>query len=638
VPCKKVIPYSLDEFRIRQFFFNFNPDKPQYLMKKAAFSLFILLSMALACSSPEPTMIPDSEINAWFDTEYEELLLMSPLQLTAQGRKVRYGEIDDMSEAGEDKKLAWMEESVKELKEKFLYESLSEEAKVSYELWVYQYQMEKADNEFRRMNYVFNQMTGPHTMLPNMIINFHRVDDASDMEALISRYNEAGRAMTQLLERAKLQTQSGVRPPKFAYEFVIQQSKALLLGQPFADGGDLNSPVWNDALGKIEALEESGKITAEQAEQFRTQAKANLINSFQPAYTDLIAWLESELPNLEEKPTGVSRHEMGNAYYAHKLKSSTTTSLTADEIHQIGLNEVKRIQEEMLAIKEQVGFEGDLSEFFKFVNSDPQFFFPNTDEGRQAYLDQSTAFLDEIKKKLPDYFGILPKADLVVKRVEAFREQDGAPQHYNQGTPDGSRSGTYYVHLSDMNAMPKTTMEGVAYHEGNPGHHMQISIAQELESVPKFRTQMGFNAYVEGWALYSEALAKEMGQYQNPYYDFGRLVNEIWRAIRLVVDTGIHSKGWTEANAITYFSENSSIAPGAIEAEVRRYMVMPGQATGYKIGMIKIQELRKMAETELGDKFDLKGFHDTVLGGGALPLDILEKVVKQWVEAEKVKQ
>jgi uncharacterized protein (DUF885 family) len=604
---------------------------------RLSFFVFIGLAFLISCSEPDPKMIPDSEINTWFDAEYEELLQMSPLQLTAQGRKDRYGEIDDMSEAGEDKKLAWMEASVKELKEKFLYESLSEEAKVSYDLWVYQYEMEKADHEFRRMNYVFNQMTGPHTMLPNMIINFHKVDDASDMEALISRYNEAGRAMNQLLERAKLQTQSGVRPPKFAYEFVIQQSQALLLGQPFVDGGDVNSPVWNDALGKIETLEKSGKITAEQAEQFRTQAKENLISSFQPAYTDLIAWLESELPNLEEKPTGVSRHEMGNAFYAHKLKSSTTTNLTADEIHQIGLNEVKRIQEEMLEIKEQVGFEGDLKEFFSFVNSDPQFFFPNTDEGRQAYLDQSTAFLDEIKKKLPDYFGILPKADLVVKRVEAFREQDGAPQHYNQGTPDGSRPGTYYVHLSDMNAMPKTTMEGVAYHEGNPGHHMQVSIAQELESVPKFRTQMGFNAYVEGWALYSEALAKEMGQYQNPYYDFGRLVNEIWRAIRLVVDTGIHSKGWTEADAITYFSENSSIAPGAIEAEVRRYMVFPGQATGYKIGMIKIQELRKMAETELGDNFDLKGFHDTVLGGGALPLDILEKVVKQWVEAEKAK-
>ena len=602
-------------------------------MKKT--TIFLLLCIAFACASPEPQLIADTEINAWFDTEYEELLQMSPLQLTTQGRKDRYGELDDMSEEAEDKKLAWMAKSVAELAEKFPYKSLTEQAKISYDLWIYQYEMEKADLKFRRMNYIFNQMTGAHSMLPSMIINYHKVDEASDMEALISRYKEMGRAINQLTARAKLQTQASVRPPKFAYEYVIQQSKALVLGQPFVEGGDLNSAIWSDALAKIETLESSGKITTEQAEAFRTQAKANLVDSFQPAYTDLIAWLESELPNLEEKPTGVSRHENGNALYAHKLKSSTTTALSADEIHQIGLREVKRIQEEMLAIKEQVGFDGDLSEFFKFVNSDPQFFFPNTDAGRQGYLDESTAFLDEIKKKLPDYFGILPKADLVVKRVEAFREQDGAPQHYNQGTPDGSRPGTYYVHLSDMNAMPKSTMEGVAYHEGSPGHHMQISIAQELESVPKFRTQLGFNAYVEGWALYSEELAKEMGQYQNPYYDFGRLVNEIWRAIRLVVDTGIHSKGWTEAEAIQYFSENSSIAPGAIQAEVRRYMVMPGQATGYKIGMIKIQELRKMAEAELGDKFDLKGFHDTVLGGGALPLDLLEKVVKQWVEEEK---
>jgi uncharacterized protein (DUF885 family) len=603
-------------------------------MKKIA--VFLLFCIAFACGSPEPQLIADTEINAWFDTEYEELLQMSPLQLTTQGRKDRYGELDDMSEEAEDKKLIWMAESVAELTEKFPYESLSEQAKTSYDLWIYQYEMEKADLEFRRMNYIFNQMTGAHSMLPSMIINYHKVDEAADMKALISRYKEMGRAINQLTERAKLQTKASVRPPKFAYEYVIQQSKALLLGQPFVDGVDINSAIWSDALAKIETLESSDKINTEQAEEFRTQAKANLVDSFQPAYADLIAWLESELPNLEEKPTGVSRHENGNALYAHKLKSSTTTALSADEIHQIGLKEVKRIQEEMLAIKKQVGFEGDLSEFFKFVNSNPQFFFPNTDEGRQAYLDESTAFLDEIKKKLPDYFGILPKADLVVKRVESFREQDGAPQHYNQGTPDGSRSGTYYVHLSDMNAMPKSTMEGVAYHEGSPGHHMQISIAQELESVPKFRTQLGFNAYVEGWALYSEELAKEMGQYKNPYYDFGRLVNEIWRAIRLVVDTGIHSKGWTEAEAIQYFSENSSIAPGAIQAEVRRYMVMPGQATGYKIGMIKIQELRKMAEAELGDKFDLKGFHDTVLGGGALPLDLLEKVVKQWVEEEKV--
>lgn len=605
------------------------------MKRHSLFTAFLLGLFILAgCSKPEPKTISDSEINAWFDAEYEELLQMSPLQLTTQGRKDRYGEIDDMSEAAEDKRLAWMEESVTEMESKFDYNLLSPQAKVSYDLWKYQFEMEKGDVQFRRMNYVFNQMGGIHTMIPTMLINFHKVDEASDMEALISRIKESGRAIGQLLERAKLQTEAGVRPPKFAYEYVIQQSNALITGQPFTEGAD-NAALWTDALGKIEKLEKDGKITAEKAEEFRTGAKEALLTSFKPAYENLIAWLESELPNLEESPTGVSRHEMGNALYAHRLKSSTTTSLTADEIHQIGLDEVKRIQEEMLAIKDQVGFEGDLQAFFKFVNSDPQFFFPNTDEGRQAYLDESTAYLDSIKAKLPEYFGILPKADLVVRRVEAFREQPGAPQHYNQGTPDGSRPGTYYVHLSDMNAMPKSTMEGVAYHEGSPGHHMQVSIAQELESVPKFRTQMSFNAYAEGWALYSEALAKEMGGYQNPYYDFGRLVNEIWRAIRLVTDTGLHAKGWTEADAIKYFSENSSIAPGAIQAEVRRYMVIPGQATGYKIGMLKIQELRKHAETELGDKFDLKGFHDVVLGGGALPLDILEKVVKEWIAEVK---
>ena len=606
-------------------------------MKNNTFSFVMLLSILLlaSCGSPEQTsQIDEATINTWFDTEYEELLQMSPLELTTQGRKDRYDQIDDLSEEAEDKKLAWMEASVAEMKEKFAYESLSPEAKISYDLWEYQYNLEKKDIEFRRKNYVFNQMRGSHTMIPNMLINFHKVEEPADMTALIARISASGRAIGQLLTRAKLQTESGIRPPKFAYEYVISQSKALIQGQPFSEG-ETQAALWKDALSKIEQLEKAGKITADQAKEYRENTKNALLTSFKPAYEELISWLESELPNLEEKPTGVSRHENGAAFYAHKLKSSTTTDLTAEEIHQIGLDEVKRIQGEMLSIKDQVGFKGDLKEFFKFVNSDPQFFFPNTDEGRQAYLDESTRYLDALEAKLPQYFGILPKADLVVKRVESFREQDGAPQHYNQGTPDGSRAGTYYVHLSDMNAMPKSTLEGVAYHEGVPGHHMQVSIAQELETIPKFRTQMGFSVYSEGWALYSEILAKEMGGYENPYYDFGRLVNEIWRAIRLVVDTGIHAKGWTEADAIQYFTENSSISQGAIKSEVRRYMVIPGQATSYKIGMLKIQELRRLSEQELGDKFDLRKFHDIVLGSGAMPLEILEKQVKRWIEAEK---
>jgi len=223
----------------------------------------------------------------------------------------------------------------------------------------------------------------------------------------------------------------------------------------------------------------------------------------------------------------------------------------------------------------------------------------------------------------------------VVKRVEAYREQDGAAQHYRPGTPDGSRPGTYYAHLSDMKAMPKNQLEVIAYHEGNPGHHMQVSIAQELEGIPTFRTQFWLSAYGEGWALYSELLAKEMGAYEDPYSDFGRLTTEMWRAIRLVVDTGLHSKGWTEEEAIQYFADNSPEPIASITAEVRRYIVWPGQATSYKVGMIKILELRAAAKEALGEKFDIRGFHDVVLGGGAMPLSLLERRVETWVEQQK---
>lgn len=313
----------------------------------------------------------------------------------------------------------------------------------------------------------------------------------------------------------------------------------------------------------------------------------------------------------------------------------TTTGLKADEIHELGLAEVARLRKEMIALMKKTGFEGDLPDFFKFIKTDEQFFYPNDDSGRQGYLDDSTRYLEYIDSKLPEYFGILPKADLVVKRVEAFREQPGAAQHYYPGSPDGSRPGVYYAHLSDMKSMPKNEMEAIAYHEGNPGHHMQISIAQELTGVPKFRTQASFTAYIEGWALYSELLAKEMGAYENDYSDFGRLVTEMWRAIRLVVDSGIHAKGWTEEQAMQFFRDNSPVVEGQIQSEVRRYFVWPGQATAYKVGMLKIMELRAKAEQALGDKFDIKGFHDTVLGGGAVPLNVLERMVDNWIEQNR---
>ncbi|WP_339712951.1 DUF885 domain-containing protein [uncultured Kriegella sp.] len=589
------------------------------------FTMLLFLSFSACKETPKQEVDQSEELNTWFDLKYEELLQMSPLSLTVQGRKDQYDKIDDMSKEAEDKKLAWYTESINELKERFDYENLNDTDQTSYDLWGYQYETLKEGKAYRDMSYVFDQMRGYHTSLPSYLINFHKVDSIADMNAYISRIQETGRAINQLIDRAKDQAALGILPPKFTFEIVIGQAKGLLSG----------APVLEDMKRKIDTLLAAEKIASEEATALKAQSESAIKDYFTPAYENLISWLEGELDNAVAEPTGVSRHPNGKDFYNYKLKVSTTTALSADEIHEIGLKEVARIKGEMMAIKDKVGFDGDLDAFFTFVNTDEQFYFPNTDEGRQAYLDESTKYLDAINNKLPDYFGILPKAKLEVRRVEAFREQDGAPQHYMKGTPDGSRPGTYYVHLSDMNAMPRSTLEGVAYHEGSPGHHMQVSIAQELDDVPKFRTQAGFNAYSEGWALYTEALAKEMGGYQNPYYDFGRLVNEIWRAIRLVVDTGLHVKGWTEADGIKYFMENSSISEGATKAEVQRYMVMPGQATGYKIGMLKIQELRKNAEAALGDRFDIKGFHDTILGGGALPLELLERRVNDWISSQK---
>jgi len=601
---------------------------------KLSFLLMAFLFIGISCQKPTKKEDVNEKLTSWLDEKHEESLQKSPLRLTALGRKDRYDDIDDMSLQALEDEAKWMQESVNELEAEFNYDELDQQGKLSYDLWMYQNDMKQKEVKYAPMEYVFDQMTSIHTRLPNMLINFHKVDSLQDMEAYISRVEKMGRASEQLLTRAKSQAENNILPPRFALEIVQKQSRSLIEGHPF-DDSEKASAIFQDMTKKIEALVEDELVSEEKAEELKESSRQSLLKVFKPAYENLIAWTEKELPNTEEKPSGVSRHENGAEYYDYKLSASTTTNLTADEIHNIGLEEVKRIQEEMKAIKAEVGFDGDLQAFFKFINEDEQFYFPNTDEGRQAYLDLATKYIDEITEKLPDYFGILPKADLEVKRVEAFREQDGAPQHYMAGTPDGSRPGTYYVHLSDMTSMPKSTLEGVAYHEGNPGHHMQISIAQELEDIPKFRTQGGYNAYVEGWALYSEKLAKEMGQYENPYYDFGRLVNEIWRAIRLVVDTGLHSKGWTEANAIKYFSENSSVSKGAIQAEVRRYMVIPGQATGYKIGMLKIGELRQKAEQELDENFNIKEFHDLILGSGALPLNYLEQQVDSWIEQNK---
>ncbi len=609
-------------------------------MKK--YAALLLASVAVTgcdmMSAPVPTIecaTTQTEcINTWFDEKFEEELKFSPIRQTALGRKTDYDKIDDLSLAAQAAQIEWWQAATAEMEANFDYDELSDEAKLSWDMWQFRKDQAEAAAEFNSQEYILHQMNGTHTSLPSFVIGQHKVEDESDMTAFIARLGGIGTAMDQLLERAQANAEAGTRPPRFSYDAVIAESGKLISGAPFDDGEP--SALWAASEERLAGLVEAGTITEERAGELRKEARTALTDQMAPAYQRVIDWFTEDRPNADEQAQGVGALSDGADFYNYRLGLMTTTELTADEIHETGLAEVTRIRTEMEAIKDQVEFDGDLQAFFAFMREDDQFYYPNTDAGAQQYIDQAEEHLAFIKTKLPEFFGTLPKADLVVKRVEPFREQDGAAQHYRVGTPDGSRPGVYYAHLSDMRAMPIPPLEVIAYHEGNPGHHMQGSIAQELTGIPKFRAQGGYiPAFGEGWALYSELLAKEMGAYEDPYSDFGRLTTEMWRAIRLVVDTGIHSKGWSEQQAIDYFLENSPMPETTVRSEVRRYIVMPGQATAYKIGMIRIQELRAKAEEELGESFDIRGFHDTVLGGGSVPLSILEKRVDQWIAQSK---
>lgn len=606
--------------------------------------LTAFLASLVACSeapppAPEAQVFNDRQaaaeaetrrFNVWLDEQFQQELDFSPEWKTSLGDKSDYDKLDDVSEAEQDRQMQWRRDSVATMHTEFPnYGMLDDEARTSYDLWEYALEVAERAEPFRRHGYIFGR-GGPHANIPNFLINFHRVDTAADMQAYIARLNAAKVQMGQYLDRARRSVEDGIRGPRWNYDFAIDEINRVLAGAPFSEGSD--SPLWRDVQAKVAALQTAGTIGAEEAAALAEQARVALVDAVQPSFEEVRAWLEADRANAPTDELGVWALPNGEAYYNYRLFANTTQEMTADQVHAIGLSEVARLRAEMEALMERVGFTGTLQEFFVFMRTDNQFFFPDTDEGREAYLALARADLDGVAQKLPEYFGLLPKAGLDVKRVEAFREQPGGAQHYFAGTPDGSRNGIFYAHLSDMRAMPKFTLEAIAYHEGVPGHHMQISIAQELTGLPRFRTQYSYTAYIEGWGLYAEALGKDMGFYQDPYSDFGRLSAEIWRAIRLVVDTGIHAKQWTQEQAVQYFLDNSPQPEATVRSEIERYIITPGQATAYKIGMLKIQELRARAQAELGARFDMRGFHDTVLGGGALPLPVLEARVERWID------
>ena len=571
-------------------------------------------------------------LNSWFDEQYAEQLDFSPQTKTRLGDKSDYDSLNDYSVAASDEQLRWRRQSVAAMQADFDYGLLNEDGKLSYDMWSYSLDRAEAGVPFRQHSYIFGR-GGPHASLPNFLINYHRVDDVSDIEAYLSRLGELDRVFGELLDRARSASRAGIRQPAFAYDFAMTEIDRVTSGVPFTtNDSSPNSPIWTDIQGKIEALVETDLISSDQAQSYIAQAQEILVGEVMSSYQEILDWLEQDKAFASEISQGAWALPDGENYYNYRLAQMTTLAFTADEIHEIGLAEVQRLHLAMEGIKNAVDFEGSLQDFFIFMREDDRFYFPNSDEGRQDYLDLNNEYLDAITLKLPEFFGRLPKAQLEVRRVESFREQAGAAQHYASGTPDGSRPGVFYSHMSDMSTLPIFQLEDVAYHEGNPGHHMQISIQQELTGVPRFRTQYRTTAYTEGWGLYAEWLAKEMGAFEDPYSDFGRLSGELWRAIRLVVDTGIHAQQWGEERAVQYFIDNSAQAHGAIRSEIKRYITGPGQATAYKIGMMKFQELRGNAESALENDFDIRTFHDVVLGAGALPMPLLESRVDRWIE------
>ena len=568
--------------------------------------------------------------NAYFEKIFQERLDRSPEFKMWLGIKEDQGHWDDNSERATRVNFARTKNELRWLKNNIDYEELDTQTQLSYDLFVYELERSIANHKYRYHNYPFNQMHGLQSGVPADLISLHKVDNISDAQDYISRLRRSQTLFKHVLIGLEKRRAKGIIPPEFVFPHVLRDCRNVISNEPFENTG-IPSTLLEDFTKKINALD----LKSRERERLLIQAKQALLKHVKPAYEDIIAYIK-ELQKEASPTDGVWDFPDGESFYNARLAAITTTDLTAEEIHNIGLQEVDRIHAEMRNIMQQVGFEGALQEFFVHVNNDDSQFYSDSDQGRAEYVAEATRIVDAMRAKLDQLFITKPKAEIVVKPVEAFREESAGKAFYQSPALDGSRPGTYYVNTYDMKAIPKYQMEALAFHEGIPGHHMQIAISQELQDIPMFRKFGWYTAYGEGWALYSEYIPKEMGFYTDPYSDFGRLAMELWRACRLVVDTGIHAKKWTREQGIDYYVQNTPNVEADAVKMVERHIVMAGQATGYKIGMLKILELREKARAEMGEAFDIREYHDIVLTNGRLPLNILEDQIDKWI-ASKLK-
>lgn len=607
---------------------NFIHSKSGEKMQK---SLVLLVSILLFLGC-QTTSSNDSasDFEQFLESSYQKELALSPIMMSYLGIKKDYDKWDDISEEALKEGYELRKSLLEELK-KYDLSKLSGQNRLSYLLYRKHLEQELEAYKYRHYVFAVNQLFGLHTMLPTLMINTHSVTEKQDALDYISRLHAMKTFFDQLITALKARDKMGIIPPDFVYDKVIDDSQNLLKGYPF-EKGDKQSVIYEDFMKKLSKLD----LAEAKKKQLSRQCEEALLNSFAPAYRQLIDFM-SEQKARAPKVVGAWTMPDGAAYYRHALGSITTTDLSPKDIHELGLKEVDRIHKEMNTIKTKLGFKGSLQEFFTYVNESPKAFFPNTPEGKAAFLKESQDIISAIRPKLKKVFGMMPKSELVVKAVEPYREASAGIAFYQAPSLDSSRPGIYYVNLYDTSQVPRFELEALAYHEGIPGHHFERSISLELSNLPLFRRTARFTAYIEGWGLYSELVPKEIGFYQDPLSDFGRLSMELLRAVRLVADTGLHWKRWTKEEAIQYMMKVTPASRAEVTKSVERYLVMPGQATAYKIGMLKILQLRKLAKEELGEKFQLKDFHDQILKNGPLPLDLLEQELKEWIKTQKAK-
>ena len=577
-------------------------------------------------AAAKDTAAEDARLLRFLDAAFDASVALSPETQTGLGFKTNYDRLDDYTDAAAKRAQALQDTQLAALRRDFRLDRLGPDAQLSHRLFEAQVETDRRQFAFRDYAFPVSTNGSPAGSIPVFLINQHRIDSVADAQAYIARLRDSLRVMNEVAATMRAQAAKGIVPPKMVFVPARGDARQVITGAPFDGGAD--SSLLADFKTKVGKL----SVPAEVKASLIADAVAALKGPFRKGFDVLFAALDAIEP-LAKGNDGAWSLPGGDRYYQARLAYYTTTDMTADQIHQLGLDQVRSIHAEMTAVMARAGFAGSLQDLFKALRTDPKFKYPNSDAGRQLYLADARAAIAQTMAAAPRFFRRLPKAPLEVRAVETWRQETASVAFYDQPAPDGSRPGIFYVNLADMAQVQKTQVEGIAHHEGAPGHHFQIARAQELTGVPKFRRFGYYGAYTEGWGLYSERLAKEMGAYADPYSELGMLALQVWRACRLVLDTGMHAKRWSRDQAIAYFTQNAPLSPRDVVKEVDRYINNPGQATSYMVGQQRISALRRKAESALGARFDVRDFHEVVLAHGALPLDVLAEQVDAWIAA-----